>query len=322
MAVNDLLCRPTDNVIPRNHTGCVRSKPIGTRMHRTAYVLLLFAALFWGGNAVAAKFAAGHVSPMLLTWMRWFIVLCLLYAIGRKNLAKDQAVVRENMAYLLIMGGTGLSIFNALLYTALNFTTAINASILQAAIPMVIFVLNFALFRTRVSSGQAAGFALTVVGVMVIAGQGDIRQLMALQVNFGDLLMLAAVATYGAYSVALRKMPKMHWQSMMIVMSAGALMSASIFTLAELAVGYSQWPDMTGWIAVAYAALFPALLSQTFYIRGNALIGANRAGLFVNLVPVFGTILSVLILFERFHLFHAVALVLVFAGIWMAERKS
>lgn len=290
-------------------------------MHRTAYMFLLFAALFWGGNAVAAKFAAGHVSPMLLTALRWLIALIVLYAIGWRQLAKDRTAVRENFTYLFVMGGIGLSVFNALLYTALNFTTAINASIIQAAIPMVIFILNFALFRTGVSVGQAAGFALTVLGVMVVAGQGELWKLASLSINFGDLLMLAAVTIYGAYTVALRGMPKIHWQSMMIVMSAGALTLAALFSIAEFALGYFQPPDLTGWMAVIYAAIFPAILSQTFYIRGNALIGGNRAGLFVNLVPVFGTVLSVLILGERFLAWHAVALILVFSGIWLAERR-
>lgn len=291
-------------------------------MQRTAYICLLFAALFWGGNAVAAKFAAGHVSPMLLTALRWLIALAILYLIGHQNLKKDRKIVVENLPFLLVMGGVGLCMFNAFMYTALNFTTAINASILQAAIPMVIFILNFGLFRTKVSPGQAAGFLLTLVGVAVVAGQGDLTQLASLDVNFGDLLMLAAVTIYGGYSVALRGMPKMHWQSMMIVMSIGALASSCLFTAIEFGIGYGQWPDMTGWIAVIYAAIFPALLSQTLYIRGNALIGANRAGLFVNLVPVFGTVLSVLILLEQFFLFHAVALALVFGGIWLAERRG
>ncbi len=291
-------------------------------MHRTAYVYLLFAALFWGGNAVAAKFAAGHVSPMLLTAIRWLIALAIVWLIGRKHLETDRAIIAENRTYLLIMGGVGLTGFNVFLYTALHFTTAINASILQAVIPMVIFVLNFALFRTGISVWQAIGFVLTVIGVAVVAGQGDPLGVALIGINFGDLLLLVAVVIYGSYTVGLRRMPKLQWQSMMIVMSTGALLSALVFTAAEFALGYGQWPDVTGWIVVVYAAIFPAILAQTFYIRGNALIGGNRAGLFVNLVPVFGTILSVLVLFERFYLFHAVALLLVFSGIWLAERKK
>ena len=137
----------------------------------------------------------------------------------------------------------------------------------------------------------------------------------------GDGLMLFAVAAYGGYTVALRNMPKLHWQSTMIALSTGALLSATVFAIVEWLAGFGRWPDSQGWLVIAYTAIFPSVLSQTFYIRGNRLIGGNRAGLFVNLVPVFGTALSVLILAERFQLFHATALALVFGGIWLAERR-
>lgn len=290
-------------------------------MHRTAYLLLLFAALFWAGNAVAAKFAAGHISPMLLTAGRWFVAIAILVAIGHRNLARDWPVIRRNLPYLMAMGTVGFTFFNACLYTAVNYTTAINASILQAAVPMVIFIANFALFRIRVSAGQIGGFLLTVAGVAVVASQGNLAQLAAFRINFGDALMLIAIVAYASYTVALRGMPKLHWQSMMIALSVGALLSAMVFAGIEIAAGKAQLPDASGWIALIYASIFPAILSQTFYIRGNALIGGNRAGLFVNLVPVFGTLLSVVVLSERLHAYHVFALALVFAGIWLAERK-
>lgn len=291
-------------------------------MQRTAYLLLTLTALFWGGNAVAGKFAAGHVSPMLLTAMRWVLALAILLIVGRKHLAADRAAITAHMPYLLAMGAIGLTGFNVCLYTALNFTTAINVSILQAAVPMVVFIGNFLLFAIRVNSAQIAGFVLTVAGVVVVASQGSLERLQSLEINFGDGLMLAAIAAYGGYTIALRNMPKLHWQSMMIALSIGALLAATGFAVVEWLAGYTQWPDRQGWLVVMYTAIFPSLLSQTFYIYGNRYIGGNRAGLFVNLVPIFGTGLSVLLLAERFSAFHAIALILVFAGIWLAERKQ
>jgi len=290
-------------------------------MYRTACLLLIMTALFWGGNAVAGKFAAGHVSPMLLTAMRWVFALAILLALGHRHFRAEWPTVAGNLRYLLVMGMVGLTGFNVCLYTALNFTTAINASILQAAIPMVVFAGNFLLFSIRASHAQIAGFLLTVAGVALVAGQGSFERLRSLEVNSGDGLMLFAVAAYGGYTVALRNMPKLHWQSTMIALSTGALLSATVFAIVEWLAGFGRWPDSQGWLVIAYTAIFPSVLSQTFYIRGNRLIGGNRAGLFVNLVPVFGTALSVLILAERFQLFHATALALVFGGIWLAERR-
>ncbi len=291
-------------------------------MHRTAYLLLTMTTLFWGGNAVAGKFAAGHISPMLLTTMRWVFALAILLAIGHRNFWRERQIVAENLPFLLVMGVIGFTGFNVCFYTALNFTTAINASIIQAAIPMVVFAGNFLLFAVRVTPAQIAGFLLTLAGVVLVAGQGSLERLSALQVNLGDGLMLVAIAAYGGYTIAIRKLPKLHWHSTMIALSIGALLSAIVFSLIEWLAGFSQWPDGQGWLVVAYTAVFPSILAQTFFIAGIRQIGGNRAGLFVNLVPIFGTILSVLILFERFYLFHAAALVLVFAGIWLAERRS
>ncbi len=292
------------------------------RMHRTAYLLLIMTALFWAGNAVAGKVAAGHVSPMLLTAMRWVIAVAILFAIGHRHFKTERQIIVDNWRYLAVMGTVGLTGFNVALYVSLNFTTAINVSIVQAAIPMVVFVGNFLLFAIRVSYAQIAGFLLTVVGVIIVAAQGSFQRLLALEVNFGDGLMLLAIVAYGGYTIAIRYMPKLHWQSMMIALSMGALASATVFAVVEWLAGYTQWPDRQGWIVIAYTAVFPSILSQTFYIIGNRMIGGNRAGLFVNLVPIFGTGLSVLLLAERFHFFHAIALALVFGGIWLAERKA
>ncbi len=290
-------------------------------MHRTAYLLLILTALFWGGNAVAGKLAAGHVSPMLLTALRWVFALAILLVIGHRHVRADRQVIADNLRYLLVMGMVGLTGFNIFLYTAVNFTTAINVSVLQAAIPMVVFIGNFLLFAIRVSYAQIAGFLITLAGVVLVATQGSLQRLLALEVNFGDGLMLFAIVIYGGYTIAIRNMPKLHWQSMMIALSTGALISALLFALIEWIAGYAQWPDRQGWLVIAYTAIFPSILAQTFYIIGNRLIGGNRAGLFVNLVPVFGTVLSILVLAEWFYPFHAAALALVFTGIWLAERR-
>lgn len=289
-------------------------------MHRTAYILLLLTTLFWGGNAVAGKLAAGHISPLLLTALRWGVALAVLSVVGRSHLQADRTIVRAHLPYLLAMGSLGLTLFNVCLYTALNFTTAINASILQAAIPMVVFAINFLVFGIRATWAQLAGFVITVAGIVLIASRGSLDNLRAMNINLGDALMIIAVVSYGSYTVALRKMPKLHWQSMMVAMSTGAFVTAIAFAALEFAVGLGQWPDARAWTVVIYTAIFPSILAQTFYVVGNRLIGGNRAGLFINLVPVFGTLLSVLILAERFHAHHAIALALVFGGIWLAER--
>lgn len=291
-------------------------------LYRNAYVLLLLTTLFWGGNAIAGKLAVGNVSPMLLNSLRWGLACAVLLVIGLPRLRRDWPVVRRNLPLLFTLGAVGFTLFNAALYLALTYTTVINVSIEQAGLPMFIFLANFILYRMRVSPGQIVGFVLSIAGVALTASHGELARLAQLDVNFGDALMLLAIVFYGGYTVALRYKPEIHWQSMMLVLVMGAFISSIPFTLWEAGAGATILPNASGWAIAAYTAIFPSIVSQVFYIRGVELIGANRAGLFINLVPIFGTLLSILIIGEAFHLYHAVALVMVFGGIWLAEHSG
>ena len=291
-------------------------------MNRNAYVLLLLTTLFWGGNAIAGKLAVGHISPMLLTTARWGLALILLTILGWRRLVDDWPTIRRNLPLLVSLGAIGFTVFNAALYTALLYTTAINVSIEQAGIPMLIFLLNFAIFRIRVAWGQIVGFLMSIAGIVLTASHGNPASLLALDINFGDLLMLGGCLVYAAYTVALRFKPVIHWQSLMILLTASALVTSLPFLAAEFHFGGGVVPDARGWAIIAYVVVFPSILAQIFYIRGVELIGANRAGLFINMVPIFGTLLSILLLGEDFHLYHAVAMALALGGIWLAEASG
>lgn len=291
-------------------------------MLRHAYTLLLLASFFWAGNAVSGKLALGHVSPMVLNSARWIIASLVIAAIGLPHFRKDWPVLKKRLVFIFLLGAVGFSLFNIVLYNAVRYTTVINVSIEQAAMPMFIFALNFVLFRTGVGVGQIVGFLMSVAGVALTASHGDLSTLAQLQMNFGDALMLIAVISYSGYTVALRNKPDVHWKSLMLAMCVSAFVASIPFTIWEVAAGEAIMPTLRGYAIMAYTSLFPSILSQIFYIRGVELIGGNRAGLFINMIPVFGTILSVLLLGEAFQLYHAAALVLVFGGIWLAERSG
>ena len=288
-------------------------------MNSRAYFYLCITALFWGANSVAGKLAVGHVSPMTLTTLRWLIALSIVLILMLPQVRRDWPMIRRHWLQLLLYGAFGFTAFNALLYTALGYTSAINAVIEQAGIPMLIFVFNFVLFRIQASFAQVLGFTVTLVGVLVTAAHGEFSALAELEFNFGDALMLCACIVYAAYTVSLRWKPDMHWQSFIAAPVLGALLSAIPLFLWEVSRGDAIFPDATGWAVVLYAGIFPSLLSQVLYVRGVEMIGANRAGLFINAIPVFGTILSVVLIGETMHMFHVVALLLVLGGITIAE---
>lgn len=289
-------------------------------MHRTAYLLLSLTALFWGGNSVAGRMAVGELSPMLFVAARWGLAFVLLLAIGWRELLSDWTALRNRAPWLIAMAFFGFTLFNVCLYGALHFTTAVNSSVVQAAMPAFVFAASYVWRRQTTSPAQIVGFMVTLVGVAVIASGGSLAALMSLSVNPGDALVIFAIAVYGLYTVALRDKPATHWKSLMIALSGLSFATALPFAVAEWAAGASLGPTPKGWAILAYAAIFPSILSQVFWIRGNELIGANRAGLFINLVPVFGTALAILILGERLAPFHILALALVMGGIAIAEK--
>ncbi len=286
------------------------------------YLLLLLTALFWGGNAVAGKLAVGHVSPFILTFIRWAVAMAIVYPFAIPHLKRDWPNIRKNLPFMVFLGVMGFAVFNNLMYSALVHTSAINVAIVQASMPLIVFFLNFLLYRILATGLQAFGFLLTLVGVVIVAARGNLETLMSLDFNYGDLLMLIAIMTYGTYSVLLKNKPVMHWLSFITVLGTSALFASMFFAGWEISQGTALWPDTQGWLVVIYTALFPSILSQVFWMRGLEMIGSNRGGVFINLVPIFGSVLAILILGEKFHLYHAFALVLVLGGVWLSQQRQ
>jgi len=286
-----------------------------------AYFLLIITTLLWGGNLTVGKLAVGHISPMMLNMCRWGLAAVAVTIVSMPQIRKDWPVIKKHWPLFLGYGAIGFASFNAFLYAGLQFTTGINAAIDQTGIPLLIFILNFVLFRVHASLAQVIGFAITLVGVVIAVSHGAPLRILQLDINFGDFLVMMAVLCYSAYTVSLRWKPKLDWRPMMMACCFGAFLAAIPMAAGEALSGHMILPtDFTGFGAILYTALFPSLISQALFMRGVELIGPNRAGLFINLIPVFGTILAVLFLNERLEAFHGIALGLAIVGIAIAER--
>lgn len=284
-----------------------------------AYIFLLLTTLGWGGNAVIGKLSVGHIGPFGLSAARWTLALVLIGAISVPQIRRDWLEVRRHWPLMLAYGAVGFAGFNALLYSSLKYTSAINCVIEQAGIPGVIFIANFALFRIKVGLAQILGFTLTLLGVALTATNGSLSSISDIALNFGDGLMMIAVVLYAGYSVALRWKPAVHWKTLMAASATGALLACLPLVATEIATGSFITPDWIGWVAILYTGTVPSLMSQILYVRGVELIGSNRAGLFMNAIPIFGILLSVIFLGEPFYHFHLVAMAMVLAGITIAE---
>ena len=237
----------------------------------------------------------------------------------RRTIRADLTRLRSSWLLLILGGALGFTGFNALFYVGAHYTSGVNIAIIQGAVPVFTMLGALLVFRARFSPLQIAGLVLTLAGVGIVATKGDLASLSSLRFNIGDVDILLACLFYAAYTLALRGRPNVSALGLFAVM-AGVAFATSLPLLAwDVLYGDFFWPTPKGLVILLYVALFPSLLSQIFFIRGVELIGPARAGLFVNLIPVLGAIMSIGFLGEAFALYHILALGLVLAGICIAE---
>jgi len=285
-----------------------------------AYLLLIIAPFLWGGNAVAGRLATEDWQPFTLTSVRWLCAIAILTPFAARSLKQDWPMIRSNVVLLFCLGAFGMAAFNLAMYLALNFTGAINVSIIQATMPAMIMMANFFLVAQRVRALQIIGLVLTLVGVLVTTAAGDLTSFFEQGLGKGDAIMLLASLFYAAYTFGLRWKPSIHWMSFMWVIAISAFIMTLPFAAWELAQGQFTMPSAKGVSVLFYVVVFPTILSQLCWARGVELIGSNRAGLFINLVPIFASVMAVLILRENFEWYHMVGLTLVLVGIFMSEH--
>lgn len=284
-----------------------------------AYLLLIITTWCWGLNAIISRLAVGEISPMQLVTFRWLGVVLILMVIARDNIVRDWPILRRHLPFLCLMGSCGFTLFNALFYVAGHHTGAINIGILQGSIPIFVLLGSLLVLRQPISVIQGAGVAVTLLGVAIVASRGNLGELMATSVNRGDLFMLIACFFYAAYSIGLSRRPNVSALGFFaIIASVAWLVSLPLVAIETYQLGWAA-PTATGWILALLVTLLPSLIAQVFFIQGVTLIGASRAGVFVNLVPVFASIMAVIFLQEVFQMYHALALILVLGGIWLSE---
>lgn len=282
--------------------------------------LLIVTTLIWGSNAVAARLAVGHVSPMMLTTARWSIACIALWFVARQQVVQHLPALRGRWTYLALMGVSGFTAFNALFYAAAHHTTAVNLALIQGMIPVLVLLGGVLFLRMRVTALQMVGVVITLAGVAIVASRGTWAVLAALDFNIGDVWILLACVLYAGYTLGLRSRPVVPPLVFFSAVAGVAALASLPLLAAEVATGHFFWPTLQGWLILTYVGLLPSFVSQILFIRAVELIGPARASVFLNLNPVFGPALAVWVLSEPVGAYHAVALVMVLGGIWIAER--
>jgi drug/metabolite transporter (DMT)-like permease len=290
---------------------------------RSPYLLLTLCALFWAGNSVVGRALHELVPPVTLAFWRWSIALLLLLPWVAGPLRRQWRAIVSNWRVMLLLSLLGVATYNTLNYTALQTTTATNSALINSVCTVLIIVVNFVLFRVHASAWQWAGVALSLAGTLVIVSRGDPAVLAGLELVRGDVLLMVLALFWALYTACLRWRPR----ELDALGFLGGTIVIGLLILAPLYIWEAlNAPPVTlspGVIAgVAYAGIFPSVLAYLFWNRGVAEVGANRAGQFLHLIPVFGTTLAVVFLGETLKLFHLAGAVLIFAGIYLAAPRA
>jgi len=295
---------------------------LAEKLYSNAYLLLSLTALFWAGNFVLGRGVHEHVPPIALAWARWCIASLIILPFAIPYMRRDWPVIRANLPILIFFGVIGVGAFNTLSYTGLNYTTALNALVLQSSGPILIVLVSFLVFGDKISLRQALGITTSLSGVLVMVARGDPSVLAGFELNHGDLWIVSALVLWGLYTAYLRKRPAIHWLSFIGVTFAIAVAVNTPFFVWEHATSRQMQLDTQTFAAIAYVSIFPSILAYICFNRSVELIGANRAGVCLHLVPLFGAVLAIILLGEEPKTYHFIGIALILAGVTLAARKA
>ncbi|MCG6909734.1 MAG: DMT family transporter [Deltaproteobacteria bacterium] len=292
----------------------------GSRRRWTPYLLLTVAPLCWAGNVVVARNIVDTVSPLSLAFWRWTLAFAILLPFAWKQVVRDWSVFLTHWKIFCFFGLTGISMWNTLLYVAVQTTTAINAALMLTVMPAMIVLISLAAFKEKITPLQMTGLCFSMIGAVTVVLHGRLENLVNFVFVEGDLFMLLAVLVYALYSAFLKSRPPVHPVSFLLfVIGIGflGLLPLYVWECVE-ATAFSF--DKAFLFSIAYFAVFPSLVAYFCWNRGVELIGANRAGLFINLMPVFTSIMALIWLDEALHPYHLIGLFLIFTGMALFNR--
>jgi drug/metabolite transporter (DMT)-like permease len=290
---------------------------------KTAYIFLILATLFWSGNFIVGKAASlFEIPPFTLNFYRWTFAWLILAPFTLKEIFKKKSYILNNIKLILILGITSITVFNSIVYYSLNFTQVISGVLMISTIPVMIIFFCWVFKIEKTNFYQILGVLFSLMGVVVIVTNADVNKLLNLNFNKGDLWMVVAMLSWAMYSALLRKKKfKLSQISLLqTIISAGLILLLPAY-LIEMALGYRVNIHLPFILTLTYVVLFPGLASFFFWIKGISIIGSNRSGIFLHLMPIFSTIMAMLIFKEKFMTFHLIGAILIITGIILSSKR-
>ena len=287
------------------------------------YLLLTLSALIWSGNFVISRAMYDVIPPAGFVFWRWVVAAAVLTPVALPRLRREWPILRANWRLICICGLFGVTLFNFLIYTAMHTTTAINAALVNSAIPVFIIMFARIFYKQRISLRQHIGIAVSLAGVATIILQGDFARIRTLTFNRGDLLVLIAAMSWGLYSVAIKKYPQgLNPFVFLFSIACCGLVFLVPFYGMEIAAGNLMVANPSTFLSIGYVGVLASVVAFSCWNSGLRKVGPHIGGQFIHLMPAFSTMLAVIFLGERLRSFHVLGIVLIFAGILCATLRA
>ncbi len=289
-----------------------------------SYLLLILTTIFWSGNFIVGKAASMYsIPPFSLNFYRWFFAGLILMPFTIKEIINKKDYIFKNIGFFIILGITSITIFNSIVYYSLYYTQVISGVLMISTIPVWIIFISSILKIEKTNIFQIIGVALSLTGVIFIITKADLELIKNLDFNKGDLTMVIAMFSWALYSALLKKKK---YEISQITLLEVVIISGLIFLipiyLIEMSMGYTINLEKPFYLTLGYVVFFPGLASFFFWIKGISIIGANRAGAFLHLMPIFGAIMAILIFNEKFMFYHFLGAMFIVAGITLSNKKK
>ncbi len=288
-----------------------------------AYIMLVCATLFWAGNFMIGKYAfLSEIPPLSLVFYRWSLVWIILIPFTFKEIIKYKDTILSNLPLLFFLGFTSVGLFNSFTYLSLVYTQVINASLFNTAIPAIIILLCFLFKVEETNKFQIIGLIVSAGGILAIITKLNLDLLLSLNFNKGDLIMIGGVITWGIYSTLLKKKKfSLPLLTLVHVICTFGLISVFPQFLYEYSNGQLIKFDIKIVYTLIFLALFPSIGSYYCWAGAVSIIGANRAGIFLSLIPLFSTIMAIFFYNEKFQLFHLIGAILIILGLFLSNKE-
>ena len=289
-----------------------------------AYLFLFLAVLFWAGNFIVGKYASYYqIPPFSLNFYRWFFAWLILLPFTFKEIISKKNYILENYKFYILLGITSVTIFNSIVYYSLNFTQVISGVLMISTIPVMIMFISSILKIERTNIFQILGVICSFIGVILIITKANFDLLVNLDFNKGDLTMVVAMLSWATYSALLKK--RKHELSQLslleVIITFGLIFLIPIY-ITEYSLGFEITLNKPFILVLIYVVLFPGLAAFICWIKGISLIGPNRSGVFLHLMPILSALMAMIIFKEKFMLYHLLGAFFILSGINLSNRKS